>query len=305
MIAAIPSGRWAVGVSGGADSVALLCLLRGRDNLLLHVVHLDHQTRGGASAADADFVEELATRFDLPCTVRRRDQIEPRLSGLPANRSARYRAIRFELFREDVAKHSLQGVLLAHHADDQAETVLHRLIRGSGPSGVVGMSPRTRIGGLTVVRPLLETSREDLRRYLKSVGQEWREDATNASNQYLRNRLRKWLADEPALRDHLLAVAQHCRSLRDWVRRSTPSLSESFACRQLADLPGPLAREAARRWLIARGAPAGELSEAVLSRLIEMTTDAASAPRRYFPGGLLVRRRSAALFIDARRPQAK
>lgn len=304
-IATVPAGRWAVGVSGGADSVALLTLVRGRPDLFLHVAHLDHQTRGTASTADARFVAELAVRFGLPCTIRRRDEIEPRLSALPANRSARYRAIRCELFRKVVAEHSLQGVLLAHHADDQAETVLHRLIRGSGPAGLAGMSARTRIGGLTVLRPLLDIGREDLRGYLNRIGQEWREDATNASNQYLRNRLRKWLADEPALRDHLLPVGQYCRSLRGWVRRSSPSLPASIRCQRLANLPGPLAREAARRWLIARGAPADELSEEVLNRLIEMSADAASAPRRHFPGRLLVRRRSGLLFIDARGPQAK
>lgn len=305
MIAAIPPGQWAVGVSGGADSVALASLLRGRGDLALHVVHLDHQTRGGASTADAQFVAELAARFTLPCTVRRRDQIEPALSRLPANRSARYRAIRFELFREVVAKHSLQGILLAHHADDQTETVLHRLIRGSGPPGLAGMSPRTRIGGLTVLRPLLEIGREDLVRYLRSIGQEWREDASNESDQYLRNRLRKCLANEPALRDHLLSVGKNCRSLRDWLRRSTPSLPASVTCQQLANLPGPLAREAARRWLIARGAPADELSELVLNRLIEMSADAASPSRRHFPGRLLVRRRSGILFTDAPGHQAK
>lgn len=304
-IATVPPGRWAVGVSGGADSVALLALLRTRPDLSLHVAHLDHQTRGAASTADARFVAELAARFSLPCTIRRRDEIEPRLTNLPTNRSAKYRAIRHELFREIMSLNSLQGVLLAHHADDQAETVLHRLIRGSAPTGLAGMSPRASIGGLIVLRPLLDVRRDELRTYLNRIGQQWREDASNQSNQYLRNRLRKWLRDEPGLHDTLLTVAQRCRALRDWARRGAPQLPESFACKQLADLPEPLAHESSRRWLIARGAPPAQLSEAVLDRLIEMAADAASPPRQYFPGRLLVRRRSGTLFVDSGGAEAK
>src|SRR5215213_993069 len=87
-----PPGRWAVGVSGGADSVALLELLRGRSDLELTVAHLDHETRAGTSAADATFVRELASRWSLRCLVARRADVESHLNDLSANRSARYRA---------------------------------------------------------------------------------------------------------------------------------------------------------------------------------------------------------------------
>src|SRR5687768_5961056 len=83
--ATVPPGRWAVGVSGGADSVALLLLLRDRPDLALHVVHLDHETRGGASADDAGFVEDLAARLRVPCTVARRSEVETDMARLPAN----------------------------------------------------------------------------------------------------------------------------------------------------------------------------------------------------------------------------
>src|SRR5438034_1508222 len=135
---AVPAGAWAVAVSGGGDSVALLELLRHRGDLLLHVVHLDHETRGGESATDALFVGELAARWGLAFTIRRRSEIEPAIAArLPANRSARFRAARLELFRRVIAEHRLAGVILAHHADDQAETVVQRLLRGSGPAGLV------------------------------------------------------------------------------------------------------------------------------------------------------------------------
>src|SRR6476620_3797342 len=99
VIARVPSGAWAVGVSGGADSVALLSLLRTRTDLALHVAHLDHETRGPDSTGDAHFVAQLAERWGLPCTIARRSELEPAMTDLPENPSARYRAVRLELFK--------------------------------------------------------------------------------------------------------------------------------------------------------------------------------------------------------------
>src|SRR5581483_12515163 len=97
-IAAVPPGAWAVGVSGGADSVALLLLLAGRGDLALHVVHLNHETRGPESDGDERFVRDLAGRLNLPCVAARRSEVEPALDDLAANPSARYRAARMALF---------------------------------------------------------------------------------------------------------------------------------------------------------------------------------------------------------------
>src|SRR6185437_3878431 len=167
-IATLPPGAWAVGVSGGADSVALLLLLCAREDLSLHVVHLDHQTRGDDSTGDARFVRELAERLHLRCTVALRSDVEATMSDLPGNTSSRYRAARIALFRKVVEEEDLAGVILAHHADDQAETVLHRLLRGSGPTGLAAMERATNIGGLRIVRPLLSVARETLRAFLAS-----------------------------------------------------------------------------------------------------------------------------------------
>jgi len=297
-IAAVPPGKWAVAVSGGADSVALLSLLRTRSDLALHIVHLDHRTRGAASTGDAEFVRQLAVQWGLVCTVARRDQIEPQMSLLPSNASARFRAVRFELFRRVVASNDLRGVILAHHADDQAETVLLRLARGSTWAGLCGMEGETLMGDLRILRPLLGASREDLRRCLASMGQAWREDASNQSNRYTRNRLRPFLAGHPELRAALLTLAEACQHLRRWTRQAAPKLPQTFAAAQLVDLPSLLTHESVRQWLIARGAAAGELSEVVLDGLINMAADAASAPRRHFPGGLLVRRRAGYLIAE-------
>lgn len=292
-IATILPGQWAVGVSGGADSVALLSLLRTRSDLRLHVVHLDHETRGAASTADAEFVRLLADRWSIPCTIARRSDLEPRQATLPANPSARYRALRLALFREVVASHQLAGVVLAHHADDQAETILSRLLRGSGYAGLGGMRERTTVGGLLILRPLLAARREALREYLWQAGLAWREDASNASGAYQRNRLRRVLSSQPRLTEDLLELARSCRALGDWVERAAPVLEAAFPVERLAGLPGIVRRASARRWLLAQGCPprALEQTPAAVDRLIDMTVDAASAPKQSFPGGVLAKRK--------------
>lgn len=290
-VATVPAGRWAVGVSGGADSVALLLLLCARPELSLRVVHLDHQTRGGISTEDAAFVRALSETRGLSATIALRETVEAGIANLPANPSARYRAARMALFRQVVAEQRLDGVILAHHADDQVETVLHRLIRGAGPMGLAGMSPDVRVGALRILRPLLDVRREQLRWHLQELGQTWREDASNESNRYLRNRLRRWLTADPRLHEPLMQLVASSRGIREWAARSAPRLLESFATGAIECLPGVLAHEAARRWLIDRGAPPGELPAAVLDRLVEMARDAGSPPARHFPGALLVRRR--------------
>jgi tRNA(Ile)-lysidine synthase len=301
-IETVSAGAWAVGVSGGADSVALLALLRGRGDVRCHAVHLDHQTRDGASADDARFVATLCATWKVPCTIARRSEIESSVADLPANRSARFRALRLELFRRVCAKQGLAGVILAHHADDQAETIFQRLVRGSaGPAGLVGMRLRTRVAGLTIQRPLLGATSAELREMLRARGQPWREDSSNASPAYQRNRVRKILAANPPLSHALLDMAEAMGAWVNWARSSAPTLAETFAVRELADQPEALAMEALRRWLAERGAPREELSPDVLARLIEMARDAGTSPRRHFPGGLLVARRSGRIGLAERR----
>jgi tRNA(Ile)-lysidine synthase len=298
-VASVPPGRWAVGVSGGADSVALLRLLRQRNDLTLHVVHLDHQTRGDASTADATFVADLAKQLNVTCTIARRADVERDIAHLPRNASARYRAARFALFRGEVESKKLDGVILAHHADDHAETILHRLLRGAGSTALAGMSPRATVSGVRVLRPLLKIPGADLRQYLRDIGQPWREDASNTSPRYLRNRLRPILAADPTLRDSLLALGERCARWKRWITTNAPRLENEFPVAELADCPPALARHAAARWLIARGAPPDQISQSVSDRLLEMATDAASPPRQHFPGALLVRRRRGVIFVES------
>jgi len=297
-VAAVPPAAWAMGVSGGADSVALLLLLCRRPDLSLEVVHLNHETRGPDSDADAAFVDSLALRMGLSRVIGRWSETEPMLAEAPKNRSARFRAGRMALFRHVVEKDRLQGVILAHHADDVAETVLHRLLRGSGAAGLGGIAERSRVGGLLVLRPLVRVRRAALRAWLAARGQAWREDVSNEGDQYLRNRLRRVLATREDLTAALLRVADAAAAYRAWVRRHTPAVGEKLAVEVLRELPLPLAREAARRWLIVAGVAAAEVTPPVIDRLLEMAEDAASPPRRHFPGRVLVRRRAGVLSFE-------
>ena len=294
-IDSVPPGAWAVGVSGGADSVALLSLLRGRRDVQLTVVHLDHETRAGASAADAQFVQKLCDACAVPCVIATLSSVEPELPRRPKNLSSRWRLARLALYRRVVESRGLRGVILAHHADDQAETIFHRLVRGSGSAGLGGMVPQTTLSGLTVLRPLLGVRREALRRYLASQEQVWREDASNASPRYARNRIRRLLAVRPGLTEPLLELGADCRRVKDWLDAQAPALADSFALADVRALPPPIARRALLQWLRQRSPVSVEPASA--EGLLEMVLDAASPARRHFPGNVLVCRRRGEIFI--------
>lgn len=183
--------RVVVGVSGGLDSVALLHLLvrlRPSLGLVLSAVHVDHQLRA-ESADDAAFVQELAARFDVPVMIDRRDvAARCRREGWSLEDGAR--RIRYECFVEAAARHSAQVVALAHTADDQAETVLMRLLRGSGLTGLAGIPVMREMSGVRIVRPLLACWRQELAAYLTGAGLAHRDDASNADRRFVRNRIR-------------------------------------------------------------------------------------------------------------------
>ncbi len=288
----LPAGPYALAISGHADSTALLRLmLDRRPDCPLHLVHLDHELRGEDSTADASFVADLARQFRVPLTSARLSQFQSGVTSLPANPSARYRAIRHMLFGQVVAAHGLSGVLLAHHADDQAETVLQRILRGSLAAGLGGMEFLTKIAGLRLYRPLLDVRKSEILDYLRQLGQTWREDASNTSADYQRNRIRQFLAANRQLVAPLLELRLAAESLRQWTRRQAIELPERFPTTLLAGLPAILAHESARRWLIRRGSPPEDLTPEVVARLILQAADGASPPRQHFPGRILVGRR--------------
>ena len=180
--------RVAVAVSGGADSVALLRLLQGLAaelGITLLVAHFNHRLREEESDADERFVSELARNANLTFASERADvAAAARRKGW--NLEDAGRRLRYQFFESVVASGRATRVAVAHTADDQAETILGRLIRGTGISGLVGIYP---VAG-HIVRPLLDVRRNELRRFLEERRQAWREDSTNRDTRRLRARLR-------------------------------------------------------------------------------------------------------------------
>lgn len=203
-------------VSGGADSVTLLHLLvqlRDAWNLDVRAVHFNHETRGDESADDAVFVKALCARLDVELHIR-----VPEKPFAPSNFQANARQWRrdatVELLESLEANVALQG----HHADDQTETTLLKLLRGCHISRVAGMRPREGVFG----RPLLSFAKRELVAFLESRAETWREDPSNASPKYLRNRVRaelipllRELVDEGGVEARIEALTEQSAHLRE------------------------------------------------------------------------------------------
>ncbi|WDQ18527.1 tRNA lysidine(34) synthetase TilS [Rhodopirellula sp. P2] len=197
-----------VGCSGGADSVALIRLLaelwaedsaaihtrepnRARVTAPLIVAHCNHGLRGEESDADEAFVRELCQQLQLPCLTHSVCVPNETDASPPANDEGTLRQIRRKFFQQTAQQHGCRYVALAHSADDQAETMLHHFIRGTGPLGLAGIAETSDLDtDLVVRRPLLQVRRETLRAGLREIGQTWREDASNQLTHYTRNWLR-------------------------------------------------------------------------------------------------------------------
>ena len=258
-----------VAVSGGADSVGLLRLLvemRERLGIRLVVLHFNHQLRGSESDADEGFVASLAAAHGLEFFAESGD-VTAAACERGWNLEDAARRLRYGFFSSAVERHRLACCAVAHTADDQAETVLARLIRGTGPAGLAAIYP---VKG-SVVRPLLEIRRGELREYLRAAGQEWREDASNQDVSRLRARLRHQELPmlerelQPAIVPHLGRLAQLSREDEAFWSALVRERMEALARREdgrigirKADLLAPLA------W---RAEP-GEASLALTKRLV-------------------------------------
>jgi tRNA(Ile)-lysidine synthase len=250
--------RVGMAVSGGADSVALLRLLvelRGELGIVLSVVHFNHRLRGAEADADQQFVADLARahRLELHCGSGEVGAYaaEKRLSVEAAAREMRY-AYFFHLLQGGMTNR----VATAHTLDDQAETVLLRLVRGAGIRGLAGVYPQfsvpssqfsvsrqssvvsrqegsSRLAGLdqsSIVRPLLATRRRELETYLRELGQEWREDSSNRDLRHARNRVRHGILPRlernlnPAVREVLAETAEIARAEEEYWQRQVEAV---------------------------------------------------------------------------------
>ena len=286
LIRAWPPAVWRevtvlVAVSGGPDSVALLCGLaavREAGSGQLVAAHFNHGVRGDQALADEAFVVDLCRRLQIPCE---RGQAEweqaaraaadalaappnpetPDQQVFNARSEAALRRARYRFLRETARRLGARYVATGHTADDQAETVLQRIVRGTGIAGLAGIRPhRQLVPGVALVRPLLDITRRQVQDYLEALGQNAREDSSNADRRYTRNRMRHELL--PHLAAHynanvvgaltrLAALAGDvqavvARMLEDLQVRCVEARSPgqvTIDCQPLAAVPRYLARE--------------------------------------------------------------
>ncbi|HVH70594.1 MAG TPA: tRNA lysidine(34) synthetase TilS [Candidatus Dormibacteraeota bacterium] len=226
-----PGDRVGVAVSGGADSVALLLLLLElHENLgiVLSVVHFNHKLRGKASDADEKFVAKLAAKHGLEyhCASA---EIAKKAKKERVNLEDAARRARYDYFRSLVDSGACTRIAVAHTADDQAETVLAHILRGTGLAGLGGIHPVTH----SVFRPLLTIRRAELRAYLRPKKQPWREDATNRDTKRLRARIRMKLL--PLLEKHFQpAIVEHLATLAGLAREDEAELQRHAELRVCA-----------------------------------------------------------------------
>jgi tRNA(Ile)-lysidine synthase len=299
-------------VSGGADSVALLHLLHRlapRRGSRLSVAHLDHGLRRGA-AADRRFVERLAASLGLTCVTERRPVAELSRRGESPEEAAR--RVRRTFLLEARRRAGARWIATGHHLDDQAETILMRLVRGAGATALTGMAP---VGPGPFVRPLLGIERAELRAWLGRRGIEFREDRSNRDLRFDRNRVRLQVLPllartlNPRAARHLVKAARLLREdsllLDDQARAALAAISAvrggavSLDCDALGRLPGPLARRVARLALAAAGADGRRVAALHVEALLGLGRGPA---RRSLdlPGGLVARRGRTRLTLGPR-----
>jgi tRNA(Ile)-lysidine synthase len=243
--------RIGVGVSGGADSVALLCVLVDLSRelgIVLQAAHLHHGLRGREADEDLEFCRQLAARFDLPFHESRVDTaVEARrrpkaavadlADAIPADSiEGTARRLRYVWFRRLLSEVPLDAIATAHTLDDQAETVLAKFLRGAWTEGLSGIHPRLEYPEGAILRPLLHTTRAEIEAFLHARKQTWREDSTNRHLTFTRNRIRHELLPQlatwnPQLRDHLAQMAELARDEELWWQSEIARISPEVILR--------------------------------------------------------------------------
>jgi len=312
-----PPAAWAdvtvlLAVSGGADSVALLRAVHrhkiGGEGRLV-VAHFNHHLRGAESNQDEAFVIELCQALGVPCEVGR-PVGGPLDQGAGHGIEAAARVARYGYFQSTAARVGARYVVTAHTADDQAETILHRILRGTGIAGLSGMARTRPLGpAATLIRPLLGVRRADLVAYLGALGQPFRHDSSNRDTRHTRNRIRSELLPQlacqynPGVVEALLRLGHLAGELQGVVAGLVDDLASRACIRQrhedvriaLAPLAGQ-PRYVVRELLVTVWRREGWPLQAMgfdqwdlLATMLLSRPDGPSAPaKRMFPGGVLV-----------------
>ena len=290
----VPGNALALGFSGGMDSVVLAeALLRiGLKPLCLHI---NHGWRAKASRADEEWVRVWCRARGLKLEVKRLGAGVKRTEG-------EARKARWSFFRKMADKHGFGNLCLAHHADDRVETFFLQLLRGAGPDGLAGLREQRQIEGLNVLRPLLSFTKKELKLLAREWKLDWREDASNRSPDYFRNRVRHQLL--PYLkklsgRDPLPLILRTVRVLEGenayWESELARDWPAELPLLQLRERPVGWQRRALRLWLAGRGVTDADFEQIEQIRLM-LERDKPS--KTNLSKSRCCRRRSGVLFVE-------
>lgn len=306
--------RLMVAVSGGADSVALLrgvVALQSELNIAPVAAHLNHNLRGEQSNEDARWVAMLCSRLDVPLIAGSKQVAElAAAESLGLEEAARQ--VRYEFLERVATENRCPYIATAHTADDQAETVLHHVLRGTGLSGLRGISRSRPIGGgVTLVRPMLGISRAEIEAYLHEEPQEFRVDEMNTDESLTRSRIRHALLPllerdyNPQVREALLRLGRQACDAQETLEILAARLVET-ACEQrdattcrlncdgLANAPRHLLREAFAFVWKQMNWPRQRMGFSEWDKLAAMVRDGGAAT---FPGNIEARRRGTLLVL--------
>ncbi len=291
-----------MGVSGGADSRVLLHILPfvGFQNLI--VCHLDHGLRGVESTGDRQFVRRLAQRFGFACHIGM-------TTGLPdkgpIETVARQARLRF--FAEAAERFATESLFLAHHADDQIETFLINLFRGTGSFDNAAIKPASRINvegrSLLIHRPLLDVWKEEIYEFAAVLRLKYREDGSNRSREMVRNRVRhdlipglEKIMGRP-LKHNLLRTIEIAASEGEFLKSLVPETAHlaELETQELKKLPIPIQRRTLHIWLRHRGIKDYGFNEI---EAIRSLLNQVAIAKVNLPGGVFCRRRSGKLFLS-------
>ncbi len=309
-----------IGVSGGADSVALLrgaCWLREELHISPIAVHVNHQLRGAESDQDAEWVRELCQQLHVPSEIVVIDVAKlAAIQSIGIEEAAR--DARYDALRETAERLSVPVVALAHNADDQIETALHHLLRGTGLAGLKGMpSSRSLSDRVHIIRPLLSIRRAEIEQFLLSLGQCFRSDSSNLDTSLTRNFLRHELLPlleqrlNPQVREHLLRLTQQAGEWHDILQQQAARLLDAallnetspivrLRCEPFADQPRPLVREAFVVLWTRLAWPRKAMTFAHWNALAEMAQNGGTKSLN-LPGNRTCLRRGGLLAIECRR----
>jgi tRNA(Ile)-lysidine synthase len=291
----VSGDRVIVAVSGGADSVCLLEVLIELGVTISGVAHFNHKLRGEASEADEKFVEQLASDRGLPFF---RGEFQP----VPGNFEQAAREARRGFFHALIESKKADRIAVGHTRDDQAETVLFRITRGSGVPGLAGILPVTREG---IIRPLLDISRAQIIEFLNIHGIRWREDQTNSETRFMRNRIRHELLPllahnyNPRIAESLAQMAELAREEEDsWTQETVRLAAEMLAvtpgsvevrARDLARMPKALARRLVREAIRAAKGDLRNIEFQHVEKILELARGPSGTGKAWLPGVLITR----------------